>query len=721
MYVFTLVIFIYIYIERERSIEVHEPLPCLVSRLEVKQHLPPLLAKLGVTKTQMPLAEIEPMDLPDSGSTGMKSFKEMWRCDAAYKTLESCHLYEAGGSLMWVSPLTTQVPCTPPSFAQVKELGQLFRCVPELDRIIYPATIHCYLDSHTDLKPDQFPKGLGLIGGSGLIMAWWLEMFAAMRGDDFDRVKLLWQCALTVTIRLRVACKLHDLTLQALQDSEAMKSKEKLLADSVLTFSTRLNILVAAVNEKTIPKRLAKLIDMKVAFNGSLINRQMLCACEAIENAMTPEVKKCIRDLESQFEKDLLTRSYNKLYKIVTLCSGSEMLSEVLHALAIALGLESVEPKAITEEFLIGPLKGEGKGQGFVQSAILKLKVLGHIERILLAMADQVWTERLLLWVTPSKFYNKIRQASKEQGTSFSDESLLETLVDGELPDKADPLVQLLKGLLQGCYDGELRELLASENPLEDLQSSKDNGLAVEFQSALGALDDDTKNVTEASASAPAVPMRVLARMNSNPDEDLGHKREQALQERREVFQKASSARKGLVQIALQPTPCTAAGIKSLYQKSPAASFKGALNESHRAFFLSMDLVGEAKNGFQGLAGIPPRSTDSVKAKLEFMRGVASPFDLVFVFDGRVRDNRRLIEAELLKNCPESQVAEMWITYTIGKNSRVPGRAVFGSAPNKELGYLKMPVAKVRLNSVDREDTGLLGNLWGLVVESRRN
>ena len=88
-----------------------------------------------------------------------------------------------------------------------------------------------------------------------------------MRADDFDRMKLLWQCA---------ACKLRDLALQALQASEAIKCQEKLLADSALTFSGRLRILVAAVGEKTLPKRMAKLIDIKMAFNGSLTNRQML-------------------------------------------------------------------------------------------------------------------------------------------------------------------------------------------------------------------------------------------------------------------------------------------------------------------------------------------------------------------------------------------------------------------------------------------------------------
>ena len=100
-------------------------------------------------------------------------------------------------------------------------------------------------------------------------MAWWLDMLSAVRADDFDRMKLLWQCA---------ACKLHDLTLQALQASEAIKSQEKLLADTVLTFSARLRILVAAVCEKTLPKRMAKLIDMKMPLNGSLTNRQMLRA-----------------------------------------------------------------------------------------------------------------------------------------------------------------------------------------------------------------------------------------------------------------------------------------------------------------------------------------------------------------------------------------------------------------------------------------------------------
>ena len=455
----------------------------------MKDNLPPLLVKLKLAKKVVPLSDMEPLDLPQKGSTGLQSFKEMWRCDSAYTTLEACKVYEAGGSLMWVSPLETKVPCTPFSFSQVKELGQLFQEDPDLKRIIYPSTVQCYLESHTDLKPDQCPSALALVDGSGLVMSWWCEVFFAMQNNDWDRVTLLWQCALTITIRLRVSCPLQDLTLQALQNSEALKTQGRLVADSLTTFTARLQILTSAIGEKTIPKRLSKLIDLKVAFNGSLINRQMLCACEAIENALSADARACLRQSESQFDKDLLTRSYTKLYKVVTACNNNpDTLLEVLKMLALALGLETVDPKSVTPEFLCGPDKGDQKGQGWVQTALLKLKVLQHVEKLLLAMSDQAWTESVLDWVLPSKFFDKIKKESRDQSIAFADEALMGCLVSDNMPEKCDPLFQVLKGLLQGCYDGDLRQLLAHDNPLDELQNNKETAWQWSFKLRLQPL-----------------------------------------------------------------------------------------------------------------------------------------------------------------------------------------------------------------------------------------
>lgn len=122
-----------------------------------------------------------------------------------------------------------------------------------------PGVVQCHLQSLTDLQPQSFPEGLALLEGSALVMAWRLQMFEAMRAGNSSRVRLLWECSQTVTILLRVGGSLGQLTLHAMKGSEDLKLQEKLLADSILTFSSRLAVLLREISEKTIPKKLVKL------------------------------------------------------------------------------------------------------------------------------------------------------------------------------------------------------------------------------------------------------------------------------------------------------------------------------------------------------------------------------------------------------------------------------------------------------------------------------
>ena len=156
-----------------------------------------MLVKLKLAKALVPCQTWSPWTCRRKGPLVCSPSRKCGVVTLRAKRL-ACKVYEAGGSLMWVSPLDTKVPCAPFSFSQVKELGQLFQEDPDLKRIIYHCTAQCYLESHTDLKPDQCPSALALVDGSGLVMSWWCEVFFAMQNNEWDRVSLLWQCALTI-------------------------------------------------------------------------------------------------------------------------------------------------------------------------------------------------------------------------------------------------------------------------------------------------------------------------------------------------------------------------------------------------------------------------------------------------------------------------------------------------------------------------------------------
>ena len=133
-------------------------------------------------------------------------------------------------------------------------------------------------------------------------------------------------------------------------------------------------------------------------------------------------------------------------------------------------------------------------------------------------------------------------------------------------------------------------------------------------------------------------------------------------------------------------------------------SFSGALNEKngHRLFVLSADLLDESETNttpWNTVAGVSDKKL--IQQALKFMISVAGKqSDFVLAMDGRSGQNRRTIEDEMNVLNNPSTTSEIWVSY---QSSR-PGRKVFGASQTREAGYLKSSVARVRLNTVKRED-----------------
>ena len=69
-------------------------------------------------------------------------------------------------------------------------------------RILWPFTLQCVT---ADVLPaDNYPKALEMVHGNVLLYSWWVDIYRAFHGSDYERVSMLLECALCVTVNLQL-------------------------------------------------------------------------------------------------------------------------------------------------------------------------------------------------------------------------------------------------------------------------------------------------------------------------------------------------------------------------------------------------------------------------------------------------------------------------------------------------------------------------------------
>jgi len=227
-----------------------------------------------------------------------------------------------------------------------------------------------------------------------------------------------------------------------------------------------------------------------------------------------------------------------------------------------------------------------------------------------------------------------------------------------------------------------------------------DNGPNIEIAKRLRdwmrASSTSTSMVSTDSA-LPGISIRQLARISSDsggvsPEERL----HSIAQERADLWKRAKEMRQKYVQLALVKTK-TAEAIDQLVRKAGSvSSCKCKLNEAHRAFICSMDLLGEAESS-PWAAPFAPKGAyiDACMAYLTSRDGSA---DFCFAFDGRHRLNRRMLEDAFNKR---KHVQEIWIVYKLATASKASRKVSFSSQA-REAVQVKLPCPRVRLTAKER-------------------
>ena len=143
--------------------------------------------------------------------------------------------------------------------------------------------------------------------------------------------------------------------------------------------------------------------------------------------------------------------------------------------------------------------------------------------------------------------------------------------------------------------------------------------------------------------------------------------------------------------------------LQKLWKASPCATFTGQLNKSHQMICVAADCcLEDHANGWAAPPALQnPKQSDLFRAKVKLAMDLAcgGSCNFAFCFDGRSRDARKVIEDSQVAG----ELAELWITYS-GKLHRSHTRKVFASQHNREVCFIKMPVPRVRVTAIDRQD-----------------
>ena len=240
---------------------------------EVHKELPEALASWSGTANahlvKDKIYEVPPLSIKGTLEEGeLPTFKEPWNSTRCVEAVSTTGLYEAALNVIWFDARQTQrlpftLPMNRPSWSLVVELynrqfsqnaSGLGGVTPDAPtRLFFPVALPAFVVDPKMLEHTCFNEGLHMAGGHGLVFAWYLGMWKALKLKDADMIKRLWEAGLTVTVRVRKssATDLTTVILDSLTFSESVNVAQLAGTDSFNVFAQKL-IFVARTGTKRI-------------------------------------------------------------------------------------------------------------------------------------------------------------------------------------------------------------------------------------------------------------------------------------------------------------------------------------------------------------------------------------------------------------------------------------------------------------------------------------
>ncbi|CAE6915014.1 unnamed protein product [Symbiodinium sp. CCMP2592] len=469
--------------------------------------------------------------------------------------------------------------------------------------------------------------------------------------------------------------------------------------------------------------------EQNLRYNNTLYNKalhQAATAAVAVLRGPSGPVEKAARRLELEFGRGILSSQYSKLSKLLSLTNklasatrnAVDLTAWMIDSLTLALRMNMVTPAKCTEKFLDRDRKtGDA---GFWLSRMLVVQVFDYAAKLAnkLPEPDKVKLTGILAELRcPSTCWEKyLCHADADQGAAGEDD------MDGEDPEDVERpvpqskigavkegfnkaigmLLDLLLELMSGKYYKDCCMLASSEDGLakaltaaqlgssDDTEHEEPCALITQMKIIVDKFDNSTKSVGATSAAPAPSLLQSLAKASEadTPEECV---------ERERQWKAVQTERRKFVSFSVPNKISKDCLVNAFRGCGKVFTHKGTLNSSHRLIVASADLLAEAGTD-PWLKGTPP--SEEWKEICAFAKDISGPEDFVVLFDGRMREIRRVSE-DLLLN--QQHTEECTIVYSggcpprTGRTRRVPL-----AAKKVETGAVKFPVARTKIQTTKK-------------------
>lgn len=589
--------------------------------LELPQALQSAIGTANSHTVSRFLWEVSPLSIKKTLQDGeLSTFKAPWTSEQASASIQTTGLYEAGCNIFWIDARGTHampfdLPITRPSWACVHEVFE--RCfgtsasalggvtLAASNRLYFPVTLPVFVVDEQVLKSKSLNSNLHLVGGHALVYAWYLAAWHALKTQDFPYLLRVWECGLTVSVRVRLvsASDPRAVLLDSWSFSEAVQVAKLSGSDSFVVFAAKLasfaQLQKAATpggkaNQDSIVKRLAS---QGVRYKGAPLNGTMFKMANAVHAGLTAKALLRVDILEWKYGPDLLSTSYNKLGRLVQTCQKAvpslghsfvyggpdELVTFVLDMIDF-----SVQSRLVSSaKFFIVEVcdKQKDGSQGWFGLTVNKFKVCTFLQSLFLEnlrRGNEVLCKVLESDVVPLfRTCDTVLQnffLAKDGATDEGGDAVSSTL-SPVAKQFRDLLLQIFQGAFDVCFKSA-----SLESSARDMVTAPADDAPSKLQETYSSLQRGAATLAAVSSHSNEAP-RNLKREDSvvSVEED-----DQAL--RQSVLKKAESERMNYVQF-MTVRDLTKANLDSAYLKSGVRSMATS-KDNNRAFVLRRSAAG---------------------------------------------------------------------------------------------------------------------------------
>jgi hypothetical protein len=327
-------------------------------------------------------------------------------------SVETTSMYEAGGNLLWAdmnlgaaSRNSEHVINEEPSMQQVIDYAEQFFTLkgggvsPSMQlSLVYPdvletvvADVNALFSGGAPSAGKTLPSKVNLVAGHPLLFAWYWSAGLALRDNDLVRVRALWQCALSCTIRVRLSSDPKELIVATMQISEKYTGFQKGMTDNFVTWSKK--VMKIAEPNASAAKVATALASKSISYAGAKTSKQMILAAQTITANLDETCYADLRMLEREFGRDILTAGYIKLPKLIQTCKGmldtqsfTFKFSFVIRMMVVTLRQQLVTPSWFTIATMDNKAVDGEKTAGWIAMTVAKSMVVKHLFSLMKTM-----------------------------------------------------------------------------------------------------------------------------------------------------------------------------------------------------------------------------------------------------------------------------------------------------------------------------------------------